>query len=121
MNRNPNLASPRSTFVHAAAAQPGDQAVACGRGRPPHKKGFRMNRILLLLPVLAASLYAGDSAHRLTASIIPSGFNEAHDSYNAVSTASNGSIYYVLSSEKPDLAAQMFVCGYARRSSMEKL
>ena len=52
---------------------------------------------------------AAVTGQRLTASIIPSGFREAHDSYNAVSTASDGRIYYVLSSEKPDLAAQMFV------------
>ena len=46
---------------------------------------------------------------KLTASIIPSGFDDAHDSYNAISCASDGRIYYVLSSDKPDLAAQMFV------------
>lgn len=55
-----------------------------------------------------AGLHAASAAHRLTASIIPSGFEDAHDSYNAVSTASNGTIYYVLSSDKADLAAQMY-------------
>ncbi len=46
---------------------------------------------------------------RLTATIIDSGFAEAHDTYNAISCASDGRIYYVLSSEKADLAAQMYV------------
>ena len=37
-----------------------------------------------------------------------SGFAEAHDTYNGISCASDGRIYYVLSSEKVDLAAQMY-------------
>ncbi len=56
-----------------------------------------------------AAWTAAPPSGRLTASIITSGFKDAHDSYNAVSTASDGRIYYVLSSEKPDLAAQMYV------------
>lgn len=44
----------------------------------------------------------------LTARIIDSGFADAHDSYNAVSCASDGRVYYVLSSEKADVAARMF-------------
>lgn len=46
---------------------------------------------------------------RLTATIIDSGFPEAHDTYNSISCASDGRIYYVLSSQKVDLAAQMYV------------
>jgi len=45
---------------------------------------------------------------KLTAQIIDSGFAGAHDTYNAVSCASDGRIYYVLSSEKPDVSARMF-------------
>ena len=45
---------------------------------------------------------------KLPAKIIPSGFAEAHDTYNAISCASDGRIYYVLSSEKADLGAQMY-------------
>lgn len=37
-----------------------------------------------------------------------SGFTEAHDSYNSMGTGSDGKIYYVLSSESYDVAAQMF-------------
>lgn len=44
----------------------------------------------------------------LTAQIVDSGFADAHDTYNAVSCASDGRIYYVLSSAKPDVAARMF-------------
>ena len=85
-----------------------------------------MNRLLLSCSVAAAiaclscgnaKLQAVSGAHRLTASVIPSGFENAHDSYNAVSTASNGNIYYVLSSEKLDLAAQMFVYDPASNKS----
>jgi len=46
---------------------------------------------------------------RLTATVIDSGFKDSHDSYNAVSSAEDGKIYYVLSSDKPDLAAQVYV------------
>ena len=46
---------------------------------------------------------------QLTATIIDSGFADAHDSYNAISCASDGRIFYVLSTEKPDLGAQMYV------------
>lgn len=37
-----------------------------------------------------------------------SGFKDAHDTYNALSAASNGKIYYVLSSDKYDVAGRMF-------------
>lgn len=45
---------------------------------------------------------------RLTATVYDSGFAKAHDSYNAISTASDGKIYYVLSSESVDEGGQMF-------------
>ncbi len=38
-----------------------------------------------------------------------SGFPEAHDSYNSISCASDGKIYYVLSSQEYNKAGQMFV------------
>jgi len=71
-----------------------------------------MRRYLPVLTVAAAALVSIRAAApegRLTATIIPSGFADSHDSYNAISTASDGKIYYVLSSEKPDVAAQMYV------------
>lgn len=44
----------------------------------------------------------------LIASCFDSGFFEAHDTYNALSAASDGRLYYVLSSDKFDVAGQMF-------------
>jgi hypothetical protein len=44
----------------------------------------------------------------LIASCFDSGFFNAHDTYNALSRASDGRLYYVLSSEKFDVAGQMF-------------
>ncbi len=38
-----------------------------------------------------------------------SGFEKAHDTYNAISTASDGNIYYVLSSQAYDKGGQMYV------------
>lgn len=38
-----------------------------------------------------------------------SGFNLAHDTYNALSAASDGNIYYVLSSQPHDIAGQVHV------------
>ena len=45
---------------------------------------------------------------RLRAEIVNSSFPDAHDTYNGISCASDGRIYYVLSSEKANLAAQMY-------------
>ncbi len=38
-----------------------------------------------------------------------SGFSQAHDTYNGLSAASDGRIYYVLSTERFDVGARMFV------------
>jgi len=45
----------------------------------------------------------------LTAKTFDSGFEWAHDTYNAITVAGNGKIYYVLSSEKHDVAGKMYV------------
>lgn len=47
-------------------------------------------------------------AHRLVARTYDSHFPEGHDTYNGMGCASDGKIYYVLSSEKYDVAGQMF-------------
>jgi hypothetical protein len=44
---------------------------------------------------------------RLTARVYDSGFADAHDTYNGMGAASDGKIYYVLSSQKHDVAAVM--------------
>ncbi|MBE9461503.1 hypothetical protein ACFP1I_01885 [Dyadobacter subterraneus] len=38
-----------------------------------------------------------------------SGFDKAHDTYNAISAASDGKIYYVLSSDQYDIGGRMYV------------
>ncbi|MBI2925714.1 MAG: hypothetical protein HYY24_08425 [Verrucomicrobia bacterium] len=48
-------------------------------------------------------------AHRLLASTFNSGFADAHDTYNGMGCGSDGKIYYVLSSERFDVGAQVFV------------
>jgi hypothetical protein len=45
---------------------------------------------------------------KLVAHIYNSGFPEGHDTYNGMGAASDGKIYYVLSSESYDVAAHMF-------------
>lgn len=56
---------------------------------------------------------------KLNAKLIDSGFADAHDTYNAISCASDGRIYYVLSAERADLAAKMFV--YDPKTNTTKL
>ncbi len=46
---------------------------------------------------------------QLTATKYFSGFEQAHDSYNSISCASDGKIYYVLSSQEYDKAGQVYV------------
>ncbi|WP_257668304.1 hypothetical protein [Parapedobacter tibetensis] len=45
----------------------------------------------------------------LTAKRYYSGFKLAHDTYNAISVASDGKVYYVLSSESYDIGGQIYV------------
>jgi hypothetical protein len=45
---------------------------------------------------------------RLIATVYNSGFEHAHDTYNGISSASDGKIYYVLSSQLMDVAGQMY-------------
>jgi hypothetical protein len=67
--------------------------------------------VLLSGPSWAATAGSRDPASlspKLTAHTYNSGFADAHDTYNGISTASDGKIYYVLSSERYDVGAQMF-------------
>ncbi|HYM11835.1 MAG TPA: hypothetical protein VEU62_13955 [Bryobacterales bacterium] len=56
----------------------------------------------------AASTAPSQPPARLVARAYNSGFDLAHDSFNGISCASNGKIYYVLSSESVDVGAQMY-------------
>jgi hypothetical protein len=70
-------------------------------------------KIHLLFPFAILLLAAGcrpappAREHRVLARAYDSGFAGAHDTYNGMGAASDGKIYYVLSSEKPDVAAMM--------------
>lgn len=50
-----------------------------------------------------------DSSGKLTAKTYNSGFAIAHDTYNGLSAASDGNIYYVLCSQSIDEGGQMYV------------
>jgi hypothetical protein len=45
---------------------------------------------------------------KITATVYNSGFEHSHDTYNGLSTASDGKVYYVLCSELMDVAGQMY-------------
>jgi hypothetical protein len=45
---------------------------------------------------------------RIIATVYNSGFEHAHDTYNGISSASDGKIYYVLCSQLIDVAGQMY-------------
>jgi hypothetical protein len=66
---------------------------------------------LALASFSAARSIAADAAagKKLIAEIHNSGFAQAHDTYNGLSSASDGKIYYVLSAQEFDVGAQMFV------------
>lgn len=77
-----------------------------------------MKSSLLLLGLVVGSLVAqppvekaGDPyiGKKLTAKVYDSGFPEGHDSYNGMSAASDGNIYYVISSDKAEVGARMYV------------
>jgi hypothetical protein len=70
----------------------------------------------LMFGLFACRNVRTDTEERLTAEIINSGFAAAHDSYNAISCASNGIIYYILSSGQAAIAAQMYSYDPASRS-----
>ncbi len=69
-----------------------------------------------LAPLAGVLLYCGWASSpppqprpgKLVARAYNSGFPQAHDTYNGMGTASDGKIYYVLSSELHDVAAQMY-------------
>jgi hypothetical protein len=75
-----------------------------------HLKAFLMKTNLLFIPiVLFVICFKGFSQNnRLTAKKYNSGFSLAHDTYNAISAASDGKIYYVLSSQSIDTGGMMY-------------
>lgn len=51
---------------------------------------------------------AATKERKTIARIYNSGFPQGHDTYNGMGVASNGTIYYVLSSDKHDIAGRMY-------------
>ncbi len=66
---------------------------------------------VLIIFVLAGCTesFGQEEKKQLIARQFFSGFDLAHDTYNAISTASDGRIYYVLSSQQFDMGGQMYV------------
>src|SRR5665647_122885 len=56
----------------------------------------------------AEALVVSTPDTKLIATVHNSGFENAHDTYNGISSASDGKIYYVLNSQLIDVAGQMF-------------
>jgi hypothetical protein len=82
-----------------------------------HRKELPMQYKTITASIIAAvvltlfslgTVWSEDSAS-LTAKHYYSGFSDAHDTYNAISAASDGKIYYVLSSDKHDVGGQFYV------------
>ncbi len=76
-----------------------------------HKWTCFLSLVGVPLVLLSAATGADESAapRKLIAQTHDSGFAEGHDTYNGLSSASDGRIYYVLSTERHDLGARMFV------------
>ena len=64
--------------------------------------------VLVVLAACSSHTPAGGGAGKLVARTYNSGFPQAHDTFNSISAASDGKIYYALSSEKMDVGAKMF-------------
>jgi hypothetical protein len=80
------------------------------------RRGIRVEWLIALaLSIGAIMPFRAESAEdpfqpvrRIVARTHNSGFAEAHDTYNGMGCASDGNVYYVLSSEKHDVSAQMY-------------
>ena len=70
---------------------------------------FRLAIAATALSVACATQSLAAEAEKLMAKIYNSGFALAHDTYNGLSSASDGKIYYVLSAEEFDVGAEMYV------------
>ncbi|MCF3108738.1 hypothetical protein LL912_08105 [Niabella sp. CC-SYL272] len=60
-----------------------------------------------MMPVSTLELPVAERT--MIAEVFDSGFADAHDTYNAVTIAGDGKVYYVLSSEKHNVAGRFFV------------
>ena len=60
--------------------------------------------LFILLAISASSLFG----QGLTVRAFNSGFREAHDTYNGLSVASDGNVYYVLCAQTIDVGGKVF-------------
>ena len=79
------------------------------------RKFLIVPQLIVLAVFITGCVSTGEKAEpkmkeyrQLTAKPYYSGFEIAHDTYNAISAASDGNIYYVLSSQPHDVAGQMY-------------
>lgn len=75
---------------------------------PGNSRGLKRAVLPCLLLACACTRQTQPAPAKLTARTHNSGFALAHDTYNGMGTGSDGKIYYVLSSEAVDTAAQMY-------------
>jgi hypothetical protein len=83
------------------------------------KRVFPLCLFAALFPALVRGAPAGDSRGSPTSLIAEthnSRFPMGHDTYNGLSTASDGQVYYVLSTEPFDVGAKMFVFNPATKA-----
>jgi sugar phosphate isomerase/epimerase len=69
----------------------------------------------LLLPATGGAVALADPPPKLMAETDDSGFPLSHDTYNGMGVGSDGRIYYVLCSERHDVAGQMYCFDPATR------
>jgi len=72
-----------------------------------------------VLDAKASNQLAGDKEY-IIAEVFNSGFAEAHDTYNAISVASDGNIYYILSSDKINVGGKIY-CYHTTSGRIEYL
>ena len=82
-------------------------------GQPPERQ--RPRERMDLITDAAHAQPSSPEPRKLIARTYNSGFPEAHDTYNGLSSASDGRIYYVLSTDRFDVSARMFVFDPATR------
>ena len=71
---------------------------------------MKHSTLLILASMMSLPLFSPlQASEPLIAKHYYSGFADAHDTYNAISAASDGKIYYVLSSDKHDVGGQFYV------------
>jgi len=65
-------------------------------------------KLIFTMAAIATAAMGLAQGPALTAKTFNSGFSIAHDTYNAIDVASDGNVYYVLSSQSIDTGGQMY-------------